>query len=279
MNDMAELVIRRILVALDASVQSLAALEEAATLAATMEAELMGLFVEDINLVRIAGLPFARQISYPSGEEERMSSARIDRELKARAELARKAMASAAERRHAQWSFRIVRGEVTGEILAASTQADLIFFGKTGWSPARAMGSTAQALVAGARGALLLVQQVVPEGEPVLALYDGTDSARRALEMALRLAVVRQVSLVVFLSAATPEEAGRLQEQIIRAVGNRIQELQFHRLYEPDPQRFAEALRKEGGGLVVLPSESSLAQERGIRHLLQLTRNPVLLVR
>jgi nucleotide-binding universal stress UspA family protein len=279
MNDFAESAIRRILVALDASAQSLAALEEAATLAAAMEAELMGLFVEDINLVRIAGLPFARQISYPSGEEEHMSSARIDLELRARAELARKAIAAAAERRHMPWSFRIVRGEVTGEILGAASQADLIFIGTAGCSPARGMGSTAKALVAGARGAFLLVQQVVPEGEPILALDDGTDGARRALDMALRLANARQVSLVVFLSAATPEAAERLEQQATQVLGNRTKHLQFRRLYDPSPRSFAEALRKEGGGLLVLPGESSLAREQGVRLLLQLTRNPVLLIR
>jgi nucleotide-binding universal stress UspA family protein len=61
------LAFRRILVALDASVNSLAAIEQAATLAANLEAEQLGLFVEDINLLRIATLPFARQICFPSG--------------------------------------------------------------------------------------------------------------------------------------------------------------------------------------------------------------------
>ena len=58
--------IRRILVALDASTHSLAALETAAGLAARLEAELVGLFVEDINLLRAAELPFARETSFYS---------------------------------------------------------------------------------------------------------------------------------------------------------------------------------------------------------------------
>jgi nucleotide-binding universal stress UspA family protein len=44
--------IRRILVALDASPHSFAALEAAAHLAAHLEAELFGLYVEDENLLR-----------------------------------------------------------------------------------------------------------------------------------------------------------------------------------------------------------------------------------
>jgi len=279
MNELAEFAIRRILVALDASAHSLAALDEAADMAAAMEAELMGLFVEDINLIRIAGLPFVRQISYPSGAEEPMSSARIDRELKVRGELARKALAAAAERRHRPWSFRTVRGEVTGEILAAASQADLIFCGKTGWSPGRPLGSTALALVAGAPGAFLLVQQVVPQGDPILALYDGSSGSRQVLETALRLANTRQVGLVIFISAATLETGDRLQQQATQLVNHRLKQVRFHKVYGLDPRRFAQALRGEGGGLLVLAGDSSLAQESEIRQLLQLCRNPVLLIR
>ncbi|MBK7177644.1 MAG: universal stress protein [Chloroflexi bacterium] len=57
--------IQRILVALDASPHSLAALEAAIDLAERLDAELQGLFVEDINLLRLAQLPFARELRYP----------------------------------------------------------------------------------------------------------------------------------------------------------------------------------------------------------------------
>ena len=49
---------RRILVALDASAHSHAALAAAVALAARLHAEIEGLFVEDINLLRLAELPF-----------------------------------------------------------------------------------------------------------------------------------------------------------------------------------------------------------------------------
>ena len=276
MNDIAEFMVRRILVALDASALSLAALEEAAAFAAAMEAELTGLFVEDINLVRSAGLPFARQVSYPSGAEERLSSERIDRELKARAELARKALAAAAERRHTPWSFRTVRGQVTGEILAAASQADILLIGKSGWSPARSVGSTALALIAAAPGAFLLVQQEIPQAGPIVAFYDGS---RRALEAAIRLAIARQVGLVVLISAATPDVYDTLQEEAKQIIGGRLKEVRLRRVDAAGPRDFAQVLRTEGGGLLVLPGGSLLAQEPGILRLLELIRNPVLIIR
>ena len=53
-----EVTIQRILVAVDASPPSFAALEAAVELAATLGAELIVLFVEDIALLRLAESPF-----------------------------------------------------------------------------------------------------------------------------------------------------------------------------------------------------------------------------
>ncbi len=71
--------IRRILVALDASGASLAALDAAARLAATLEAELLGLFVEDEDLLRLAGLPCAREVGFTFTQARRMESADMER--------------------------------------------------------------------------------------------------------------------------------------------------------------------------------------------------------
>ena len=84
-----ELTIRRILVALDASHHSLAALEAAAELAAGMEAELQGIYVEDVNLIKLAGAPGAREVRYPYIDAGRLSRERMERQLRAQAAQAR----------------------------------------------------------------------------------------------------------------------------------------------------------------------------------------------
>jgi nucleotide-binding universal stress UspA family protein len=278
MNDVAEFVIRRILVAVDASAHSLAALEEAASMAAAMEAELVGLFVEDINLVRLAALPFARQVAYPSGTEERLSIERIDRELKARAELARKAFATVAERRRRPWSFQTVRGRVASEILAAAKQADLILAGKSGGSSTR-VGSTALALLAAAPGAFLLVQREVPHAAPIMVLYDGSEISHRALVAGIRLATTRQVSLVVLIPAISGEADNGLRQQVAQRIGSRLVPVRFRRVDFTNLRSFAEAIRTEGGGLLVVPSSFKLGEDPGFQKLLELINNPLLLIR
>ncbi|MGD8821809.1 MAG: universal stress protein, partial [Anaerolineales bacterium] len=64
--------VERILVAVDASSHSRAALEAAAELAASLEVELVGIFVEDINLMRLAELPIAVEIETPTGQVRRI---------------------------------------------------------------------------------------------------------------------------------------------------------------------------------------------------------------
>ena len=71
---------RRILVALDASPHSLAALEAAAELAASLRAELIGLFVEDANLLRVAGFPFAREFGAYTAQAREIDAEHVARE-------------------------------------------------------------------------------------------------------------------------------------------------------------------------------------------------------
>ena len=96
---------RRILVALDASAHSLAALQAASEMAAWMESELVGLFLEDINLVRLAGLPFAREVGFPSAISRELDVVAMERALKLVAVQAKQAIAATAERAHVPWSF------------------------------------------------------------------------------------------------------------------------------------------------------------------------------
>ena len=61
--------IERVVVALDAVSENRATIDTAARLAARWRARLHGVFVEDDDLLRLANLPFARQVSLGVGVE------------------------------------------------------------------------------------------------------------------------------------------------------------------------------------------------------------------
>lgn len=117
---------RRVVILLDASAPGRAALEAAAAHAAELDAELVAVFVEDVDLLHVAGLPFAREIGYPSAERREIDPSAMERTLRQLADEARRSIAEIAARTPLQWSFRIERGALSAQLLAAAAEADLV---------------------------------------------------------------------------------------------------------------------------------------------------------
>lgn len=118
--------LRRIVVGLDAGPRDRTTLEAAAQLAARMQAELVGLFVEDIDLLHLAGLPFAREVGYPSAALRPLDVAAMERALRATAQEVQRTLAAIAGRAPLSWSFRIARGAVMTELRAAAAEGDIV---------------------------------------------------------------------------------------------------------------------------------------------------------
>jgi nucleotide-binding universal stress UspA family protein len=273
------LTIRRILVALDASRDSLAALEAAAELAASLEAELQGIFVEDANLLRVAGLSVAREVRYPFAAPARLDRARMERALRAQAVQARRALAQASERRHVRWSFRVVRGEVALEVLAAAVEADLLTLGKASRPLTRRvrLGSTARAAAAEAPCCVLMLQRDVGIRSPVVVTYDGTPTALKALMMAARLARQQGGDLTVLTLADAPDAAQRLQAEAADLLRGRRLVVRYRQLLNAGRATVAHEVRAEGSGVLVL--SGTVLSEEALQVLLDEVDCPVLLVR
>jgi hypothetical protein len=118
--------IRRVVVGLEPAPFSRPLLEAAAELAQRMQAELVGLFVESQDLLHFAGLPFAREVGFASATRRRLDVESMERALRALAGEARRTLAAIAERTPVQWSFRVSRGSLPVELLAAAGEADLV---------------------------------------------------------------------------------------------------------------------------------------------------------
>jgi len=112
----------RIVVALDARTRP-GDLEAAAALAGGLGAELLGLFVEDLDLLHFAALPFAHEIGIASAERRPLDRDAIERTLQAQAAQVERDLAAAARRSAAAWAFRIARGLAAEELIAATVGA------------------------------------------------------------------------------------------------------------------------------------------------------------
>ena len=276
-----KLAIRRILVALDASTHSLAALNAAAEMAANMQAELIGLYVEDENLLHLAGLPFAHEVHSQSAESEPMDSDKMQQELKLQASQARRALEEAANRVNARWSFRVVRGQVTASVLAAALDADLLAMGRASRplvSGSR-LGSTAREVSTSTNKSVLLMPRTGDLDYPVLVTYDGSKSSRQALGAAARLARSGGDKLNVLLLADTIEATEPLKQEVTDWLERRSMTAGFHWLPQATTANLVEMVQTAENCVLVLGGESRLVEAAAIQDLLDKTDCPVMLVR
>ena len=271
--------IRHILVALDASHHSLAALEAAAELAASLEAELHGLFVEDANLLRLAGIPVVREVRYPFAGSARLDTGRMERSLRAQAAQARRALERASERRHVEWSFRVVRGQVALEVLAAALEADLLTLGKASRPLLQRvrLGSTARAAAREAPCCVLMLQRDAGIAPPVMVTYDGTPTAQKALTMAIHLARQQEGELIVLIVARAADAARRLQARASGLLREQGLTARYRQLLDPDRATLTHQVRTQGCGVLVL--SGTLLSQEAIQTLLDEVDCPVMLIR
>jgi nucleotide-binding universal stress UspA family protein len=276
-----DLTIRRILVALDASTHSLAALNAAAELAASQHAELVGLFVEDENLVHLAGLPFAQEVRSPAATKEPMTSESMEHQLHLQASQARWALEKAAKRAKAQYSFRTIRGQVTPSVLAAALDADLVAMGRVSrpLNSRRRLGSTARAATANIAGSVLLMQEGSDLSYPVLVTYDGSPAAWKALAAATKLAPLGGEELNVVLLSDDYGQAKPLRDEVSTWLDERGLSAEFHWLPEVSVTKLIEMIELTENCVLVLGGDNSLLRAGAIQELLDATDCPVMLVR
>jgi nucleotide-binding universal stress UspA family protein len=241
--------LRRILVALDASRASLVALEAGAAIASRSGAELEALFVEDVDLLRAAGLPCALQVS-TSGTGHPLDRGSMESELRAVAARAREAVEGAARASGIAFTFRVTRGRVAVELLGAARNADLLVLGRASRRIGSGPGATARAAARESSTPVLVLGREAQIEPSLLVAYDGSAEADRALDLAARLSGDGAGELTLLLIAGSEADA--------RALADRAR--QRHALQAPPSWRWI------GGGW-----EGVVAAVRGARSPLVLS--------
>lgn len=273
--------IRRILVALDASPASRFAIQTAVDLAARFEAELVGLFVEDTNLLRVARLPFVREIGAFSFSARKLDVDDLQRQLRAQADQMRRSLAMAAQLRGIAWEFRVKRGPVTAEVMTAGADADLMVMGRAGRSltAKRRLGSTVRSMVLQRSGMTFILTSAFRFAAPAILLYDGSEAGHKALEIAASLVEAQDRRLTVALVAESKNESRYLQDEAARLLSGFSIAADFRVLVRPGHGSLAWLVRMTGTGPVILPCGRELLQGEPLCTLVDEIPNPVLLVR
>lgn len=243
---------RHIVVALDASSSSLAALRAAAEVAALLDVDLEGLFIEDINLLRLCGFPFNREIGSYTGTARRLENATVERQLRTLATVIQQAMSQVAIKTPVRWSLQVRRGSVVNELLAAAQEADLMSLGRSGQRRQNTLGPTASALVQKSRRPLLILGTDGTLADPLTAVYTGSDTSQRALQWLATLTHYnpRPVRVLLVVRPDMPRTIPELEAEARALLGDLTVEFFVVRY-----GNVLMSLHAHNGGTLVLPNE------------------------
>lgn len=268
---MAELDIRRVVVACDAACEIEIAVDSAAALAARWGVPVHGVFLRDGGLLRLAELPFSRQVSLSvPGVAEGISPEGVETLLAALAAGMRRALAAAASREDLAWSF----AEAEDLAAAAADEGDMLvvqasaraFSGS--WRPHSPWEGLAAAL-----GGVVLLRRAAAASERrrvALVLRAGDEVPARLLAAGRAFAGPRDRIAVLVLGEASFDEAS-LRRSLARSG------LDPHRI---EAVADAQALRRRLGALdpALVILETPLLDAAALRDLLAATSGDVLLL-
>jgi hypothetical protein len=239
----------------------------AATIAAALEAELEGVFVEDAGLLRLAGLPFLREFRLATRRESTVDPERLQRELRATARWVRESLERSASQLGCAWSFRIWRGDLEAEILSAALDAEMFTLSTIGRFAPFYSRPSAQPRLGRDKGLVVSV------------LFDASDGGAHALSAAADLRGSHEAALCVILQGPDSQAIRRLREKAEALLGKHRGQVHYLPLQQVDAQSLARAVQRANGDLLVVHSTNDLLDRRTLWQCLGALECPVLIVR
>lgn len=258
----------RIWVALDESARSTAALSAAAALAEELDAELAGLFVEDVNLQHLFGLPFAREFSVLTGAGRPLSQGDVERTWRRQAATSQRLLAEAAGRQRLRWSFHVARGLVSAEVSTLAQSFDLVVLGKQAGSRVVAFTRTTARVIEG---------RPQPHAGPVLVLFEAMPASANNLAMGVMLARRNGSELVVLVSAASEDAYRAACAAAQSALKERETGGRCVWLRALDGASLTEAARREKAGCLVLADRERFLKQAGFERMVDEIECPIVL--
>jgi len=267
----------RIVVSFDTTPAGEAALEAAIGLAASLDAEVAGLFVEDVSLVRMAALPFTREFGLTSALLRPIETADIERALRLQARQTRALLAAAAAALNLRWSFQVVRGQSVNAVFEFGEDRALLVLGATSAGVAARRPRLSATTSPGSSAS-------APQGfrylstRPVVVLFDGSKRGMRCLAAAHALATRAGTRLTLLINADTADDFDRRRQQARSWLVSQGAAARYTWLKGPDMENVLQAVGTENASALLLHEDEAPADRRALRSLLAELGCPLVLV-
>lgn len=272
--------VKRILIPLDNSRHSFAALQAAVELARHYDAEIEGLFVEDINLLKLAEMPFHQEVGEYTAIIRELSTDGLSRGIIVQSRWVVQSFRKMINQTELKSDFVVLRGEVSETIRKESQKYDLIILGKSGTNilGRDKLGSTTKKMIGNHRIPLMLVEENNQLGYPMILLYENSPVGNISLETARDL-LDPDETLIILLNKDNPEAFTETKKQLKKwalahQVNISIESYKSHTF-----RRFIQLIDGLKTGLFILPHNADPTHQTITQLCLDMISLPVLLIR
>lgn len=271
----------KILVALDSSKHSRAALESAAFFAKLLGANLHGLFVHDSQWLRVSRLPTLFEINERTGEIIPIAKESIEKQIQLLEQNIKEQFDLISEQNKLKHTWKSVQGAVRDKVLEAARDADLVTIGMVGRSFYKSdkLGSTARAVIQEADKPVLILQERFRLNEKIITVYDGTNTSKTGVKLAALLAERNNNKLVVIDLTYGTREAAEVEKILMQLLDDSTQDFDILTLKDPNIGKFLFLLNRLNGGLLVIPKTERYTKSSNLERILKTVKSPVLLMK
>ncbi|GAA5521493.1 universal stress protein [Aliifodinibius salicampi] len=274
------ILLREILVAIDSSPHSQAALRAAATLARLMEANIRGLFVHEEHWSRISRLPAIASINELTGKTDTLEEKGLEKQVNLLKKRLRHQLEDISRKNKISHSWESTRGQVADEILEAAKKADLITLGRRGrsFSLKNKLGSTAKAIIQKADKPILLLKEGLDLGNTVTVVFDASEASQKGLSLALSLAKRNYGKLSILVLNKDQESETRRNKELEKLIEKAEIPVSVTMLDKPSRWQLLNAINYQHAGLLVIPKKQSFLQLDSLETNLEYLNCPVLMM-
>ena len=237
-------------------------LETAASLAAHQNAELSALFVEDINLIHLAGLPFAREIDVISLSEQQFDLLKMTAALETQVQQIRRLLAEVKEQSKQPVSLKVVRGHYFAEAISAAADVELLLLNQRGGKQAKTE----------------LHRCNEEKTRPVWVIFDQSPAAVRSLTLAVDLTQSHHAELNIILKVHSEENISALKEQVHQLVAGSHLKIHFFAGMKNDLSAILPFILQRGCSIMIMSRGDSGDSQQVISLISEKGGCPVLLV-
>lgn len=184
-----KILLRKILVAVDSSSHSQAALEAAVVLARKMEADIHGVYVREERWSKVSRLPSISVVNTYTGEVSSFEDETLEDQVKLLRNRLQEQLKRISKLHQVKHTWQYTSGNVDEKILEASQETDLITIGLKGLSAKRrSPGRSARTIIQESKKPVLILKEGQRLGSRILSIYDGSEVSEKSTKLALQIA-------------------------------------------------------------------------------------------